>query len=489
MKLKFRTLKIRTSKFVIFLHESDAHKLGVHSGERVSIKDGKASVIGIVDLVSGFIHKGEVALSEEIVTALSLKAGEFVHVSTVGRPASKAILQRELVCQRYTQEELTAVIKDIVSNALSEAEIAYFVSGVYHCGLSLQETVYLTNAIVQTGENMYWGSAKVADKHSIGGIAGNRTTPIVVAICAAAGVLMPKTSSRAITAAAGTADVIESVARVDLSVNELKKIVKKTGACLAWGGSLGLAPADDKLIQIEKMLNLDPEPQLLASILAKKLAVGSKYVLIDIPCGEGAKVTRVRALSLSKKFIAIGSKLGLNIKTLITDGSQPIGRGIGPMLEMQDIVNILKRENGPKDLENKSLMLAGLLLEMVGKARKGQGKKKAKEILDSGAAFKKFEEIIKAQSGSLSRIRFGSLQHIIRAPKSGTVKAVHNKTINTIGRILGSPIEKTAGLYLHVHKKDSLQKGSPLVTLYSESPARLKEAIAFYTNNNPIIVE
>lgn len=489
MKLQFRTLPIRTGKFVIFLHEDDARVLGVHSGERVSIKDGKGSVIGIVDTVKGFIKKGQVALSQEILSTISVRPNEKVEISTVPRPQSENILQNEIVCHRYTQKDLAIIVKDIVSNALSEAEIAYFVSGVYHCGLSLEETVYLTKAIFQTGDHLTWKNPKVADKHSIGGIAGNRTTPIVVSICAAAGILMPKTSSRAITAAAGTADVIEAIAHVDFSAKDLKKIVMKTGACLAWGGSLGLAPADDKLIQIEKMLNVDPEPQLLASILAKKLAVGSKYVLIDIPCGEGAKVTRSRALSLSKKFVDVGSRLGLKIETLITDGSQPIGNGVGPMLEIEDIIKILKREDGPKDLEKKSILLAGLILEMVRAVPVGKGKKKAKEILDSGAAFTKFKEIIEAQKGSLSRLRKAPIQHIIRSQRAGRVTEIHNRLINTLGRILGSPIDKAAGLYLHIHRDTNVSKGDPLVTFHTESSVKLKEALLFYKNNPPISVK
>src|SRR3989344_4496891 len=175
----------------------------------------------------------------------------------------------------------------------------------------------------ESGKVISWGNREVADKHSIGGIPNNRTTPIVVSICASHGILMPKTSSRAITSAAGTADVVEVLANVELSDKELKKVVLKTNACLVWGGSLGLAPADDKLIKIERALNLDPESQLLASILSKKLAAGSKFVLIDIPYGHGAKVSREEAAKLGRRFISLARKFRIKIKVVLTDGSHP----------------------------------------------------------------------------------------------------------------------------------------------------------------------
>jgi putative thymidine phosphorylase len=289
--------------------------------------------------------------------------------------------------------------------------VAYFVSGVYQNGMSLQETIFLTDAVYSNGKSISWGSKLIVDKHSIGGIAGNRTTPIVVSICSAAGLTMPKTSSRAITSASGTADVMEILTNVSFPSSELKRIVSKTGACLAWGGSLGLAPADDKLIRVERLLNLDPEPQLIASILAKKLSVGSKLVLIDIPYGVGAKVTKKEALSLKSKFEKVGKAFKLKVFCVLTNGEQPIGNGIGPVMEMIDVLRVLNQDNPPKDLEEKSLFLAGTILEISGKVKKGMGEKLASEILHSGKALKKFNEIIDAQGRkkidlSTSKINF-----------------------------------------------------------------------------------
>ncbi len=491
MKLKLKRIRLDAGKPIAFIHEKDALKMNIHVSDRIKVSVKERSELAIVDIVRDLVEKGEIALSQDISERLRIKPGGFVDVSISAKPKGSALMARKIHCELYKRDELKKIMKDIVNNALTEAEIAYFVSGVHYCGMNLQETKFLTEAIVETGTRLRWKSNKIADKHSIGGVAGNRTTPIVVSICAAAGIIMPKTSSRAITTGAGTADVMEAVAKVDFSVSELRKIVEKTNACLAWGGSLGLAPADDKLIQIEKMLNLDPEPQLLASILAKKIAVGSKYVLIDIPYGEGAKVSKKEAGNLKKKFLALGKALGLKIKVVLTDGRQPIGNGIGPILEIKDILRVLMRNNPPLDLEKKSIMLSGILLEMLGKVKKGKGEKTAYEILNSGQAYKKFKEIIEAQKGSIdvSKLREAAFHEVIRARKKGKIVKIKNKGVNYMARILGCPQDKAAGMYLHKHLNNHVEKGEAILTLYSESQYKIKEARSYYNENSIIQID
>ena len=219
-----------------------------------------------------------------------------------------------------------------------------------------------------------------------------------MAICAAVGLTLPKTSSRAITSASGTADVMETLSDVELSLKKIKKVVQKTGACLAWGGSLGLAPSDDKIIQVERLLNLDIEPQLLASIMSKKVAAGAKYILIDIPYGKGAKVKNIKkAKSLGRKFERMGKEFKLKLKVVYTKGEQPIGNGIGPILEMQDVLSVLQNlKETPQDLREKSLFLSTELIKLCGIKN---AKKKAEEALTSGKAYEKLKEIINAQNG------------------------------------------------------------------------------------------
>jgi len=489
MKLKLKKLSLDAGRPVAFVNERDATFLNVHVGDRVEISKNGKKIVAIVDVVKGFIPPGQISLSSEIIQYLNLKENDFVEVGLSIEPKSSRLIAKKLADKPLNKKEIFCIINDIVNNSLTEAEISYFISGVYEHGMSINETTYLTEAMWKTGKTIKWHTKEIVDKHSIGGIAGNRTTPIVVSICASAGLIMPKTSSRAITSASGTADVIETVAKVDFSVEDLKKIVKKTNACLAWGGSLGLAPTDDKLIRVERLLNLDPDSQLIASILAKKLAVGSKYVLIDIPYGKYAKVTKEKAEALKNKFLKIGKHFKLKIKVILTDGSQPIGNGIGPVLEMLDVLKVLKQIDAPKDLEDKSIMIAGEILEMTGKAKKGEGQKLASRILKSGEAYKKFNEIIEAQGKKNLILEPAKLRHNIKSIKNGKIISIDNKAINMLGRILGCPIDKSAGVYLYKHISDAVKKGEPLITLYAESDKKLKEAVNYYNEANPILIK
>lgn len=486
MKLKLKGLSLGAGRPVAFINENDAKALNVHLGERIEISYKGKKLIAIVDIVKRFIAKGEISLSEEIIEYLKVKNGNTVDVALTIEPKSSVLIAKKLRGETLSREEIYCIVRDIADNALTEGELAYFVSGVYEHGMTMRETLDLTEAMYKTGEVIKWHTENVADKHSIGGLAGNRTTPIVIPICAAAGIVMPKTSSRAITSAAGTADVVELLADVEFPVKSLKRIVKKVGACLAWGGSLGLAPVDDKLIRVERLLNLDPESQLIASIIAKKLAVGSKYILIDIPYGKHAKVDKRRAIHLREKFLKVGKHFKLKIKVVLTDGSQPIGNGVGPVLEMQDVIRVLKRKNSPRDLEEKSIFLAGEILEMLNKAKKGKGNQRAREILYSGKAFRKFEEILYAQGRKYVDLKPAKFRHDIKAKKNGRINSINNKEINLLGRILGCPTDKTAGLYLYKHVQERVKKGEVLLSLYAESNKKLKEAIKFCSKSDVI---
>jgi thymidine phosphorylase len=253
------------------------------------------------------------------------------------------------------------------------------------------------------------------------------------------------------------------------------------------GGALGMVPADSKIIKVEKILKVDPDSQLLASIMAKKLAVDSKYILIDIPYGKSAKVNKTRAEYLKKQFERLGKHFKRRLKVVLTDGRQPIGNGVGPVLELLDVINILDpKKTGPEDLEKKSAFLAGELLEMTGKAKKNQGEKMAQEILCSGKAFEKFKEIIKAQKGQIKNLEPAKFRQKIKSKKSGTIKEIDNKKINALARVAGCPADKTAGIYLLRHVGDKIKKGDTLLTLYSKSKNRLNEAVKLYKKEKPI---
>jgi len=284
---------------------------------------------------------------------------------------------------------------------------------------------------------------------------------------------MPKTSSRAITSPAGSADTMEALANVELSITQLKKIVKQHGGCLAWGGTAKLAPVDDILITVERPLSMDSPGQMVASILSKKMAAGITHLIIDIPVGPTAKMhSYSKATKLRKLFEYVGDNLGLHLEVIMTDGTQPIGFGIGPNLEAKDIMQVL--ENNPlasKHLKEKAIQLAGRIIEFDSKVRAGQGYIIARDILESGRALEKFKNIIDAQGPNPNPITVGALQYDIKAAKNGIIKSIDNFIVAHIARLAGAPIDKSSGIYLHKKVGDSVQKDEPLYTVYAEFEA------------------
>ncbi|MCX6746862.1 MAG: AMP phosphorylase [Candidatus Pacearchaeota archaeon] len=492
MELKVKFIRWSAGFPVAMLNEETAELMGINVKDRILVKTiskNPRSVATIVDTVTNLVKEKEIGITSELKDRLSLKVGQIVDIDIAPSPKSFIFIKKKLNGGILNQKEINEIIKDITNNSLSEVEISFFISAMYKEGMNIKETIHLINAILNTGRKLNFKNRIVADKHCIGGIPGNRTTPILVSICAAAGLTMPKSSSRAITTAAGTADVIETLAPVEFSLKDLYRIVRKTNACLIWGGSLEIAPADDKIIQVEKSLNIDPQSQLLASIMSKKLASGAKYILIDIPYGKTAKVTKPKALELKKKFEYLGKYFKKKLEVVLTDGSQPIGNGIGPALEMIDIIKVLKNsDDRPEDLEKRALLLAGKLLEMTGKAKKGKGIEVGREVLYSGRAFEKFKKIIKAQGGKIKKIKPAKFRKDVIMDKNGRIIEIDNKKINFLARITGCPSDKYSGLYLHAHVGNKLKKGAKLLTIYSESKSRLKEAIDFYKDQKPITI-
>jgi putative thymidine phosphorylase len=493
MELKVRLLKWSAGIPVAMIHLKTAELIGIHEHDRVSIErlssNNNEEFSTTVDIVEKIIEEDEIGISSEIKESFNLRDGQKVDVNLADSPKSLDYIRKKIDNKELSKEEINEIIKDIVNNSLSDPEVAMFVSGMYENKMNFRETVDLIESFVESGEKLSFKGKYVVDKHCIGGIPGNRTTPIVVSICAAAGLIFPKTSSKAITSAAGTADVINAIAKIDFSKEELNKIIKKTGGFMIWGGSLELVPADSKIIRIEKMLKIDPRDQLIASILSKKLAVGSKYILIDIPYGKNAKVNKKNALKLKKSFERFGKYFKLKLRVVLTKGGEPIGNGVGPFLELVDIIKVLNPvEKGPEDLEKKSIFLAGQILEMTNKAKKGEGARMAEKILYSGKAFDKFIQIIKAQEGSIKKIEFGRFKKDILSKNKGEISEIDNIKINQLARVAGCPMDKSSGLYIYFHVGHKIKRGDKLLTIYAESKARLNEAIRYYNKQKPIKV-
>ena len=475
---------------VAILNIKDAHKLDLKSGDRILIKIGHKEATCILDVSESkkAVKEGEIGLFEEVLDKLRVRKSTEVDVKFTGKPDSVKHIRDKLYGRHLSYEELYHIINDITHDRLTDIEKTYFVSAGFINGWNIEEVVDMTQAMVETGKKIKFKGLTL-DKHCIGGVPGNRTTMIVIPIIAAAGFTIPKTSSRAITSPAGTADTMECLAKVEMSEKKIKHVVKKTGSCIVHGGSINLAPADDKIIDVEHPLSIDAEGQLLASVMAKKYSVSANHVLIDIPMGKEVKVKNWKqAKHLRKMFQLIGKRLGMNVKVIVTDGSQPIGRGIGPLLEALDVMYVLRGDPlAPTDLRHKAIMMAGVLLEMTGKYRKGTGSKKAKEILDNGKAYRKMQQIIKLQ-GKQKKLKVGEYTYTVKCNKIGRVREINNSVIAKIARVAGAPDDKSAGIYLNKKVHDPIKKGDILYTLYAENRFKLDLAVEFLKKKNGYLI-
>jgi len=478
MKLKTRILGLEAGgKSIVVLNREDADDLSVSSLERVRIsKDNKES-IAIVNTTNRLIRRGTIGVYEEVRNSLGLEEGEEVEVEIAPLPSSVYFIRNKLRQRKLTYREIREIVSDMVRGNLSEIEIAAFVTALHIFGLDLDEATSLSRAMVETGNTLEIDRYPIVDKHSIGGVPGDKTTLLVVPIVAAAGLTIPKSSSRAITSAAGSADRMEVLMPVSLSIDEMKEVIEKTNGCMVWGGSLNLAPADDMFVRIEHPLSIDP--LLLPSIMSKKKAVNANLLVIDIPTGRGTKVKTIGdAELLAKDFMELGHRLNIKVQCAITYGEQPVGYAVGPSLEAHEALSVLMGKVDVPDLVDKVTDIAGILFEMSGRKN---GKRLALEILRSGKAEEKIREIIEAQGGNPEikpeDIPIGDETFTVRSEKKGYLLWINNASLVEIARLAGAPKDKGAGIRLHKKIGDVVRKGDPLFTVYAEKDIKLQRAI------------
>lgn len=425
---------------------------------QLRISANNAEILATLALVDddSIVGPGEIGLGEQAFRRLGLPEGEEVEIAQAQPPASLEYVRRKVDGDTLTASEVAEIIRDIAAYRYSPMEIAAYL--VACAGfMSTDETLALTRAMVDVGSRLHWDAPLVVDKHCIGGIPGNRTSMIVVPIVAAHGLLCPKTSSRAITSPSGTADTMEVLANVDLTAERLAEIVAAESAVLAWGGRVNLSPADDVLISVERPLRLDTFEQMVASIISKKVAAGSTHLVIDIPVGPTAKVrSQSDAVRLRKLFEFVARHMGIVTDVVLTDGSQPVGRGIGPVLEARDVMAVLNNEQGaPEDLRDRAVLLAGRVLDFDPALEGGKGYARALELLASGAARAAMERLIDAQGRRLTHFEPGIYKFEVRAAKAGRVTGIDCQRIARIARLAGAPMDKGAGIDL-LHKVGAL---------------------------------
>jgi thymidine phosphorylase len=481
---RLKHLQIDTlQEHVIFIHEDavEAGHLGLRPLDRVRVEEADVrgatprEVTGVLNFCRDeLVAPDEIGLSEVAAHDLGLPEGARVRATISPAPPSVDLVRGKLYGRRLEQSDFEAILTDVTHHRYSKVELSMFVLACALRTLERDELVAYTRAMIATGTSLELGAAPTADKHCVGGVPGNRTTMVVVPILAALGVTVPKTSSRAITSPAGTADTMAAVAEVALSPQRLGEVIRSAGACIAWGGALDLAPADDILITVERPMELDTEAQMVASILAKKKTVGATHVLIDIPVGATAKVrTREAAERLGNLFRVVAGDIDVRLDVIVTEARGPIGWGIGPRLEALDVFAVLRREPGaPLDLREKSLYLAGRLLEMTAAVPSAGGYRAAQQALDSGAALRAFERIVAAQ-GARPFPAPAPFCCVVEAAADGRVREIDCWEIARVAKCAGAPAHPAAGVRLLRTVGDVVTRGEPLFEIHAQSEAQL----------------
>ncbi len=492
-KLKVRRLGIDTQKEHVAYLRADSHVIiseGFEALARVRINKGKLSIVASLHIVhSRLLSPGEVGLSEMACSSLEVENGDIIEITHLEPIESLAYIRAKIYGKTISESGISEIVDDVVKGNYSNVHLSSFITAFAGDHMSSGEIISLTKAMIQSGNRIKWKQKTVVDKHCIGGLPGNRTTPIIVSIISSLGLTIPKTSSRAITSPAGTADTMEVMAPVNLSMEKIKKVVEKEGGCIAWGSGANLSPADDILIRIERALDLDSEGQLIASVLSKKIAAGSTHLVVDMPVGDTVKLRSIEAANHLKILMEqVGHAVGLKLKVIITDGSQPVGIGLGPSLEAMDILAVLRNEkNAPADLRERSLLLTGELLELHGYSKNGKGYETASKALNSGAAYKKFIAICKAQGG-FTEPEFAKFSCDVVSTLSGIVQTIDNRKISRVAKLAGAPDHPRAGLRFFSPLGKNIKKGDILYTIYTETAGELEYVLQYVRMEKKIII-
>ncbi len=493
--LRAKKLDVTTGDILIAtINEKDAELHGVRAGQSVQIGWGRNTMVATINVTDTEVQPGEVGFFEDAWDRFEATEGdpyEIVQIQILQSPESVKHIIKKLKGGKLNFEEMYEIMKDISTHRLGTIETTYFAACGYNPGFDEEEIYFATKAMAETGDMLRFEGI-VADKHSVGGVPGKGVTPIVVPIIATAGLIVPNTSTRAITSASATTDMLEVIMPMVFTKEQIEAMVMKTGACMVWGGGLELAPADDEMIRVEKPLKIESFDKFVISILAKKVAPGIQYQLIDLPYGPGTKIKNPDDIEyVEKLFKEISAKFGIKLEVYKRKPVGPDGNAIGPTLECREFLRVLEQDPARSlQLEKVSLDMAGMILEMTGRAESGKGFDMAKEILISGKALQKFKEIIEVQGGNpnvvSSDLRFGPLSYDIISQKTGTIQFIDNKRAMDVCRGLGNPYIKESGIYFYKSPGQTVSVGEKVATIYATTQTRLEIGKGVWMENEII---
>ena len=491
--LRARRIGLIGQNEAIVLMRSDCHVcraegLSPRAQVVIGAPDGRQAYATLYQVDAGWLGHDEAGLSEDVSRRLGVTDGAPLSVRHAPTLDSLAHIRRRIHGQRLAADAYDDIVRDVAAGRYTDIHLAAFLTASSALPLDRTEVSALTRAMVEAGQRLTWPSAIVVDKHCVGGLPGNRTTPLVVAIAAACGLVMPKTSSRAITSPAGTADTMETLAPVDLDLAAMRRVVEREGGCVIWGRAVDLSPADDIFIRVERVLDVDTEGQLVASVLSKKIAAGATHVVLDIPVGATAKVrTEEAAQQLAETLAAVAGEFGVTVRCIPTGGTQPVGHGIGPALEARDVLAVFRNApDAPADLRHRACLLAGAVLEFGGVAPAGTGTGVAAQVLADGRAWAKFQAICDAQGG-LRTPPVAAQRKPLTAPRAGRVININNREIGRLAKLAGAPDVKAAGLRMQVRLGDEVTAGQPLLEVHADTAGEMAYAMDYAARHTDLI--
>ena len=492
--LRFRDLGIDTNQELVVFMPASCHVCkseGFQALTRLSVSFNGSTIIAGLNITSDdLLKEGEISLSKTAIKKLSVQNNDLLEVAHMEPLQSMTNVRAKLYGNRLNQDEYNTIIQDIADEKYSNIFLSTFIAACSSTNMKLEEICFLTKAMIKAGNKLEWGNEIIADKHCVGGLPGNRTTMIVVPIIASLGIMIPKTSSRAITSPAGTADTMEVLTNVNLNQKQMRNVVEKENGCIVWGGAMKLSPADDIIIKVERALDIDSEGQMIASILSKKAAAGATHCVIDIPVGATAKVRTVDdAISLTLRLKKVADYIGLNIQTICTNGTQPVGHGIGPSLEARDVLAVLQNAtDAPKDLRQRAITIATEIVRLTSNMEKQLAEDLVARKIDSGEAFNKLISICEAQGG-FNEPKTAKYYKAIESTVSGIILEIDNRKIARVAKLAGAPDAAEAGIDFKVLLDQNIMIGQPLFTIYANSPGELEYAYEYYKQNEKQIIK
>ena len=395
----------------------------------------------------------------------------------------------EIISAKRDRNELTDtqidwVVSAYTSGVVADEQMSALLMAILLNGMNTREITRWTNAMINSGERMNWSKLDrpTADKHSTGGVGDKITLPLAPLVAACGGAV-PQLSGRGLGHTGGTLDKLESIPgwRAELSNDEMLKVLQDCGAVICAAGA-GLAPADKKLYALRDVTaTVEAIPLIASSIMSKKIAEGTSALVLDVKTGSGAFMSdSKKAAELARTMVALGTAAGVKTRALVTAMDVPLGLTAGNALEVRESVEVLAG-GGPADVVELTILLAREMINAAGIVGKDPA-----DALRDGSAMDHWRRMISAQGGNPdAALPVAKESHQILATNSGTMTAMDAMKVGVAAWRLGAgrsrqgeKVQAGAGVELHAKPGDYVKQGAPIMTLFTDEPARFERALA-----------